>query len=137
MYVAVDGPGMAMSRATVERRVEEYWDWLAAALFLLVAVDLLTTLAAAATVGVAAEANPVVAWALHRGVLALVAVNLLAVVAACLLFAGVTDLLRRTPPRHREQFALAVEVWLGGLVAAGLLVFANNLATIVYQESLL
>ena len=33
--------------------------------------------------------------------------------------------------------ALAVELWLGLLVAAGLLVFANNLAVIVLGWSLL
>ncbi len=38
--------------------MEEYWDWVAVALFLLVTVDMLTTMFAAAALGPVAEANP-------------------------------------------------------------------------------
>lgn len=118
-------------------RHEEYWDWLSVALFLLVTVDLLTTFGAAARFGVGAEANPLVAALLAGPLWVLVAVNLVAVVVAATGFAGLLDLLRRTPPRLRSGFALTVELWLGLLVAGGLLVFANNLTVVVHGVSLL
>ncbi|MFB6135834.1 MAG: hypothetical protein ABEJ04_03665 [Halobacteriaceae archaeon] len=118
-------------------RVEEYWDWAAVALFLLVPLDLLTTLYAAAEVGVAAESNPLVRWALARGVLAVVALNLAAVVLVAALFAGVLRMLERTPPPHDRRFGRLIEAWLGLLVVAGLAVFANNLSVIVYGRGLL
>lgn len=126
-----------MTAAADPERVEEYWDWLAAALFLLVAVDLLTTVLAAAELGVGAEANPVVRWALARGLPTLVALNLGVVAVAAGLFWGILRLLRRTPPRYRRPFALLVELWLALLLVAGLFVLANNLAAIVLGESLL
>ncbi|MEZ3142767.1 hypothetical protein [Halobaculum sp. MBLA0143] len=118
-------------------RVGEYWDWIAVALFLLTTVDLLTTLLAAAAVGVAYEGNPLVRWLLRRSLPALVAVNLLAVAAGAVGFRAVVATLRRTPPRIRPYYALVVEVWLGLLVAAGLSVFANNVSVILLGRSLL
>lgn len=118
-------------------RTGEYWDWLAVALFLLLSVDTLTTLAAARLVGTGAEVNPIVQWALGRGVWALVALNLLALVVAVGLFARVTDRLESIPPPRDRYVGLLVEVWLGALVAAGLAVFANNLSVIVLGGSLL
>jgi hypothetical protein len=118
-------------------RGEEYWDWLTVALFLLVTVDLLTTLGAAARFGVGAEANPLVAALLSGPLWALVAANLVAVVVAAGGFAALLRLLQETPPRLQERFALTVELWLGLLVAGGLLVFANNLAVVVHGASLL
>lgn len=118
-------------------RVREYWDWLAVALFLLLTVDMLTTLAAAQVVGVGAESNPFVAWALDQGMAVLVAVNLLALVATVLLFAAVTGRVETTPSPFDRYVGLLVEVWLGVLVAVGLAIFANNLAVIVLGESLL
>jgi hypothetical protein len=126
-----------VSRPNTERRIEEYWNWVAAALFLLVTVDLLTTLAAARAVGASAEANPLVRWALGRSVALLVAVNVAAVAVATTFFWGVMRMLRRTPGPYRRYFALGVELWLGALLAAGLFVFANNLAVVVLGESLL
>jgi hypothetical protein len=124
-------------RPPTGRRREEYWDWLAVALFLLVTVDLLTTLGAAARVGPGAESNPLVAALLTRPVWQLVAANLAAVVLAAGGFAGLLRLLDRTPPALRGGFALTVEAWLGLLVAGGLAVFANNLAVVVHGASLL
>lgn len=115
----------------------EYWDWLAVALFLLVSVDLLTTLGAAARYGVGAEANPLVAALLVGPLWTLVAANLVVVVVSTGAFAALLRLLRRTPPRLRNGFALTIEVWLGLLVAGGLVVFANNLTVVVHGVSLL
>lgn len=123
--------------AELADRIDEYWEWVAVALFLLTAVDVLTTLGAAAVVGVGGEANPFVRWLLRRSLPALIAVNLLAVVAGTVGFRGVVVTLRRTPPWLRPYYAVVVEVWLGLLVAAGLVVFTNNLVVIVFGESLL
>jgi hypothetical protein len=113
-------------------RVEEYWEWAAVALFLLTTVDVLTTLGAAAAVGVGGEANPFVRWLLRRSVPGVVAVNLLAVVVGALGFRGVVATLWRTPPWLRPYYAVVVEAWLGLLVVAGLAVFTINLVVIVF-----
>jgi len=126
-----------VTRPATERRIEEYWSWAAVALFLLVTVDLLTTLAAAQQVGSAAEANPLVRWTLGRSVALLVAVNVAAVVAVTACFRLLMAMLRRAPDPYRRYFAFGIELWLGGLLAAGLFVFANNLTVVVFGESLL
>ena len=121
----------------VEFRIGEYWDWLAGALFLLITVDVLTTIYAAHVAGLGAEANPIVRWSLSRGPVVVVAVNLLAVVVTVMLFDRLLDRLRRTPAPFDRYFALAIELWLGLLLAVGLVVFANNLSVIVLGNGLL
>lgn len=118
-------------------RIREYWDWITVALFLLVTVDMLTTIFAAAALGTEAEANPVIRWALRRGVGTLVALNLAAVVLSVGLFYALLELLQRTPAQYQRQFALAIEVYLGLLVVAGLGVLANNLSAVLLGSSLL
>lgn len=118
-------------------RVREYWDWFSVALFLLVTVDLLTTMAATASYGPAAEANPVMRWLLLRGPVAVTVVNLGVVVLAAYAFSGVVETVRRAPEPVDTYLEYAVEVWLGALVAIGLLVVANNLSVIVQGQSLL
>jgi hypothetical protein len=116
---------------------DEYWDWVAVALFLLVSVDLLTTLFAAARYGTAAEANPLVGWLLAQPLAVLVGANLLVVVLAVAFFYGVAETLARTPAPFSRYYAAGVEAFLGSLVAAGLFVYANNLAVVVHGASLL
>lgn len=115
--------------------VPRYWDRVAAALFLLVAVDLLTTVYAASVVGAEAEANPLVRWALRRGVGTLVALNLVALGVLVALFYALAELLKRTHPSRRREFAMLVEVFLVLLLFAGLAVFANNATVIVFGGS--
>lgn len=117
--------------------LREYWSWVAGALYLLLTVDLLTTLYAAEVHGPAAEANPYVRWALERELGVLVGVNLAALAALVVLFYGYLELLRRTAGPEAWLLARAFELWIGGLVAAGLFVFANNLSVIVLGQSLL
>jgi hypothetical protein len=124
-------------RPVAESRIEEYWDWIAVALFLLLAVDLLTTLAAARVVGPGAERNPLMRWLLGRDVVVVIAAHLVAVTLVTGCFRLLIGRLRRTPPPTDRYFALLIEVWLGVLVAVGLAVFANNLAVIVLGGSLL
>jgi len=120
----------------LDDRIEEYWEWVAVALFLLTTVDVLTTLGAAAVVGAGREANPFVRWLLRRSVPGVVAVNLLAAAAGALGFRGIVATLWRTPPWLRPYYAVVVEAWLGLLVVAGLAVFTNNLVVIVFGGSL-
>ncbi|MFB6102583.1 MAG: hypothetical protein ABEJ73_08460 [Haloplanus sp.] len=120
-----------------EARIEEYWDWIAVALFLLLAVDLLTTLAAARVVGSGAESNPLMRWLLGRSTLLVIGAHLAVVVIVTGFFRLLIDRLRCTPPPADYYFALLIEGWLGVLVSIGLGVFANNLSVIVLGESLL
>ena len=126
-----------MAVTGLDARVQEYWDWLAVALFVLITVDMVTTVFAARVVGVPGEANPVVRWSLLKGPLMFAGVNLLAVVAAVMLFDHIMDLLLDTPEPYARYVAAGIEAWLGGLLAAGLLVFANNLAVIFHGRSLI
>lgn len=126
-----------MTARIAESRIEEYWDWIAVALFLLLAVDLLTTLAAARLVGVGAEGNPLMRWLLGRSILVVVGAHLAVVVLVTGFFRLLVDRLRRTPAPANRYFALLIEAWLGFLVAVGFAVFANNLSVIVLGRSLL
>jgi hypothetical protein len=102
-----------------------------------VTVDILTTIFAASLLGAAAEANPLVRWALGRGIGVIVALNTAAVVPVVPFFYALVRMLERTPERYQAGFSLAVEVWLGLLLFAGLAVFANNRTAIVFGQSLL
>lgn len=126
-----------MTSRVTDAKIEEYWDWIAVALFLLLAVDLLTTLAAARLVGAGAESNPLMRWLLGRSILVVIGAHLAVVVLVTGCFRLLVDRLRRMPSPTHYYFALLIEAWLGFLVAVGLLVFANNLAVIVLGESLL
>jgi len=119
-----------------EPRVDEYWSWLAVALFMLVSVDLLTTLLAAADVGPAAEANPVMAWLIGQPLSVLLAVNLAVVVLAATFFYALVETIRTAPSRQARAVAMLVELWLGAVLAVGFAIFANNVAVIVYGQSL-
>jgi len=126
-----------VTRSITDARIEEYWDWIAVALFLLLAVDLLTTLVAARLVGAGAESNPLMRWLLGRSILVVIGAHLAVVVLVTGCFRLLIDRLERTPSPVNYYFALAIETWLGFLVAVGLGVFANNLAVIVLGGSLL
>jgi len=120
-----------------DRRVEEYWDWFAVALFLLLPIDMLTSAGVVATRGLTAEINPLTVWLFCRSLVALAAANLLAAVSSVGAFAGVMAALRRALSPHDTYFSYLIEVWLGLLVAAGLVVLANNLSFLVHGRSLL
>ena len=117
--------------------LREYWSWTGIALYLLLTVDLLTTLYAAALYGPAAESNPYVRAVLTRGVPSLVVVNLAALAVSVGLLAVYMRLLRRSRGPEALFMARGLEAWLGGLIAVGLFVFANNLSVIVLGASLL
>lgn len=124
-------------RVIADRGIEEYWDWFAVSLFLLIPIDMLTMVGVEATRGLAAEINPLTVWLFRRGLGALVAANLLAAVLSAGAFAGVMAALRRTPPPYDTYFAFVIEVWLGLLVATGLFIIANNFSFLFHGRSLL
>lgn len=128
---------MYTDRTTIDANILEYWSWLAVALFLLTTVDMITTVYAAYQVGVLLESNPIVRWSLIKGPLVFMSINLSAVVMATVLFDQLMQLLKRTPDPYNRYFAAGIEAWLGGLIAGGLLIFANNLTVIFFQQSLL
>lgn len=117
-------------------RLEEYWSWVAVALFLLLTVDLLTTILASGVVGAQSEANPIVRWALAHGVWYLIGVNLAALGLLAVLFYGLIRLTREAPAPYDAVVALGFEVWVGLLIALGLLIFANNLLVIVFGRDI-
>ena len=116
--------------------IEEYWSWTAGALYLLLTLDLLMTIYAAGLYGRAAEANPLVRQALDAGVPNLVVLNLLALLVVAALVYGYIELLTTVRGVQAWVMARSFELWVGGLVAAGLFVFANNLSVIVLGGSL-
>lgn len=117
--------------------VREYWTWTAGALYLLLPLDLITTMYAAAIYGPMAEANPIVRSALAHGPGRLVVLNLAALFLVVTLVAAYMRLLERTQGIEAWVMARSFELWVGGLIAAGLFVFANNLSVIVLGVSLL
>lgn len=104
---------------------EEYWDWFAVALFLLITVDMITTMYAAWYIGPAAEANPLMRWAIHERLITVTPVNLTATIIAVLGFYILLQLLESATDPYDQYLAVGVELWLGGLVAAGLFVFCE------------
>lgn len=128
---------MYWDRTTIDANILEYWSWLAVALFLLTTVDMITTVYAAHQVGVLLESNPIVRWSLLKGPLVFMTINLTAVILVTVLFDQLMQLLDSVSDPYNRYFAAGIEAWLGGLIAGGLVIFANNLTVIFFQQSLL
>ncbi|WP_311170739.1 DUF5658 family protein [Halobellus ordinarius] len=124
---------IAMSGHAVELngRVDQWWFWFAVALFLLIPVDLFTTLLAVGRYGTGVEANPVMRWLLEQGLFVGTVANLLAVGVAVWLFHVAIDRVSRVSPSYRFACIRLVDVWIGLLIAVGLVVVANNLLSLV------
>jgi hypothetical protein len=118
-------------------RFREYWDWFAVALFVLITLDMISSRYAAVAAGASAEANPIMRWVLQQPVVVLAAVNVSAAVIAVGSFAVLMRLLETCRSPHDRYLAWGIELWLGGLIAAGLYIFANNLSVIVHGRSLI
>lgn len=129
--------GSPVIPADVEGRLTEYWGWIAAALFLLIPIDLLTTTLAIREFGISAEANPIMEWLFQHGPFAVGASHggaLLVAIAVCY---GILELIGRTEDPLKGHLALVFEVWVGLLLSLGLFLAANNLSAVVFQTSLL
>jgi len=120
-----------------ENRIAEYWHWVGVALFLLLTVDLLTSLYAGAVVGVEHEANPLMQWLLTQPLWLIAAVHIAVGVAVAGLFKLLFVTIERADEPFDTMLGWFVEVFLGLFITVGLFVFANNLFVIVFQESLL
>lgn len=115
---------------------EEYWAWIGSALFLLITLDLLTSLFAAHQVGIQHEANPIMQWALEQHMGLVLMFNLLALALAILLFYGLYQTLDETSERWQPLYANCIEAFVAILVGLGLFLFANNLSVVVLGRSL-
>lgn len=122
-----------MSGTTVEmdRYVDRWWLMFAAALFLLIPLDLLTTYVAISRHGTAVEANPIMRWLFEQGLLTVTVVNLIAVAFAVSMFHGALTQIRRAPERSHRALAYLVNVWVGVLLLAGVALIFNNLLVII------
>ena len=107
------------------------------ALFLLLSVDLLLTMGAAALHGLEAEANPLMRWVLGQGLLVIIAVHVGVLLLAVAAFRRLLAFSAGLSGSLLSVYRLVIELWLGLLIAAGILVYANNLSGIVLGASLL
>lgn len=121
---------MAIGPTEMDDRVESWWGWFTMALYLLIPVDLLTTIVAVAQHGPTVEANPVMRWLLRQGLLEATLVNLLVVVVVVVLFDAAIDAVQRSPSSYRDWLANGVTLWVGCVFGAGLLLTVNNLLVI-------
>jgi hypothetical protein len=112
-------------------RADRWWFWFGVALFLLIPLDLFTTLLAVGKYGTVVEANPVMRWLLDQGLLAGTVANLVAVGVTVWLFHVTIERVRRVSPSDRFLWVRLVDVWIGLLIVVGLVVVGNNLLSLV------
>lgn len=115
--------------------LDEYWEWVFAALLVLVPFDLFTTVYAATVVGVEYESNPFMSWLLTQPIPVIVAVHILVTI----LVAGIFEVYHRLSLRSSQYGTImlkAAKVYLALLVSVGLIVFANNIAVIFFHETI-
>lgn len=117
-------------RNQVARR-RAWWGAFAVALFLLVPVDLLTTLASVAVYGPGVEANPLMRALLEHGLVAVTVANLVVVAAAVYAFDLAVDGILGAPPERRRRLAAGLELWLAALLVGAVALVANNLAALL------
>lgn len=115
----------------LDAHIRRWWHLFAVALFLLVPLDLLTTLLVVAEHGTVVEANPLMRWLLNQGLVVVTAVNLAVVVLVVALFHAAVHQIRQTPPAYHRPIALIVNAWVGVLLVAGTVLVTNNLAALV------
>lgn len=122
---------MSYDAGRIERNVCRWWVSFGVALFLLVPLDLLTTLLAVARYGVGIEINPVVRWLFTHGLVAVAAANLTVVGITVYLFHVALEGVRTAPPSSHRLLSRVVHVWVGTLLVTGTVVVANNLRVLV------
>lgn len=117
--------------AGIDAYVERWWWLFGLALFMLVPLDLLTTLLAVTKYGVVVEANPLMRWLLAQGLFVAMAVNLAVVALVVALFQAAIDRLRRTPPAYHRALVHAVNGYVAVLLVAGTVVVGNNVLALL------
>lgn len=121
---------MPPGNGEIDARIADWWKWFTMALFLLVPVDLVSTLVAIAKYGAGVEANPIMEWLLAQGLAPVVVVNLVVVGLAVLLFDTAIDAVRTAPASYRTQLVFGFNLWIGFVFAAGVVLTANNVLVI-------
>lgn len=121
---------MPSAATDFDDRVSLWWRWFAVALFLLLPLDLLTTLVAIDRYGTAVEANPLMRWVLRQGLVVTTLVHLVVLVIAVWLFYVTINAVRRVPLSDRPTFVRLIDGWIGLLILFGGLLVVNNLSTI-------
>lgn len=124
-------------RDWVERRHQRYWRWFARALFLLLTLDILTTLVAKAIYGTGAEINPLMAWLIELGPVVLIVVHLLALFGVTVAFSQVIKVIESVSSPADIVLEVLLEIWLGLLLTAGFVIVVNNLFVIVFGRSVI
>lgn len=114
-----------------DEHVDTWWVWFTVALFLLLPLDLLTTLFAVAEYGVAAEANPAMELLLRQGFLAVVGVHLVVIALVVYLFHIVVARFRLSDRESRRLLSPIITAWIIMLNVAGVIVVTNNILLLV------
>lgn len=122
---------MATDAHQLDADVGQWWFLFGVALFLLVPLDLFTTLLAVEAHGIGVEANPIMRWLFGHGLLAVMVVNLAIVGLAASLFHAALGRLRHSHPPYRRALTHVVNVWLGALLVTGVALVTNNLLVLV------
>lgn len=122
---------MTTATVDVDQYVGQWWFWFAVALLLLLPIDLLTTLVAVAEYGTIIEANPVMAWLLDHGLLAVTVANLLVGGLVVYMFHAAIGRFRRSPPSFQRPMIHMMNVWIGILLGVGIAVVTTNLRVFV------
>lgn len=128
--------GISVSTSEPEGLGTRYWVLVGLALLVLIPVDMFMTVYAVGTVGVAAEANPVMRWALQQGHVQVAAVNIAATLILAGFFVGLEKVYQRTDPPLENVVKGSLYVWLLVLILAAGAVAAQNLHVALYQEGL-
>lgn len=119
-----------------EERYKEWWSMFALVLFVLLSLDMLTTMGIIVERGVDVESNPIMRYLYGEGALVVMFANLVALLIATASFHSVVDLARRLTSPWDQYFKFTVEVWLGLMLTLGMIIFANNMSVLLLGESL-
>lgn len=118
----------------IASRMNFYWHLAGVAIFLLVPVDMTTTMYAAFVYGTDAESNQIIAWALNEGPVVFAGINLVGGFLVALIFYGLLTHMKEST--HPRVLGHAYEVWVTILIGIGLFVAVNNLTVVFLGQSI-
>lgn len=116
---------------------EEYWSWVSIALYLLIPLDLLTTIYAAKLYGIIHESNIIMRFLLDKNPIFLTTIHILLLIMVAFFFYFIELLYEKTNGKEELFFEKIIEVYLGLLIAFGLFIFSNNLTIIILGRDLI
>lgn len=118
------------SGVELDRYVPTWWLLFGAALFLLIPLDLLTTYAAISKHGMVVEANPLMRYLLEQGIVVVTVVNIVVVAVVTGMFHVALTRIQRAPERSHRALTHTVNLWVGVLLLAGIVLVTNNLLVV-------